>query len=56
MPPNCSDFKEGKVKISAGLCKFHSDVWVKHKKTVLFTSNTKLENKFSKDESMRHEM
>ena len=45
MPPNCSGFKEGKVKVSAGSRKFHSDVWVKYRKTVLFTSNTKLENK-----------
>ena len=45
MPPNCSGFKEGKVKISAGSRKLHSDVWVKYRETVLFTSNTKLENK-----------
>ena len=56
MPPNCSGFKEGKVKISAVLRKLHYDVWVKHRKTVLFTSNTKLENKFSKGESMRYEI
>ena len=56
MPPNCSGFKEGKVKISAGLRKLHLDVWVKNRKTVLFTGNAKLENKFSKGESMRHEI
>ena len=51
MLPNCSGFyKEGKVTISAGLCYFHQDFLVKHRKTVLFTSNTKVENKFSKGE------
>ena len=54
MPLNCSGFKQGKVKISAGLRKLHKDVWVKHRKTVLFTSNTKPENKCSKGESMQH--
>ena len=38
---NISGFKEGKVKTSAGLRKFHYDVWVKHRKNLLFTSNTK---------------
>ena len=51
MLPNCSGFyKEGKVTISAGLCYFHQDFLVKHWKTMLFTSNTKVENKFSKGE------
>ena len=51
MLSNCSGFyKEGKVTISAGLCYFHQDFLVKHRKTVLFTSNTKVENKFSKGE------
>ena len=52
MLPNCSGFyKEGKVTISAGLCYFHQDFLVKHRKTVLFTSNTiKVENEFSKGE------
>ena len=51
MLPNCSGFyKEGKVTISAGLCYFHQDFLVKHRKTMLFSSNTKVENKFSKGE------
>ena len=56
MPPNCLDLKEGKVK------KFQQ-VYVNFiikifgsRKTVLFASNTNLENKFSKGESMRHEI
>ena len=48
MRPNCSGLKEGEVKISADSCNFHKDVWVKQKKTVLFTSNTEVENKFQK--------
>ena len=57
MLPNCSGFyKEGKVTISAGLCYFHQDFLVKHRKTVLFTSNTKVENKNSqKVKSFQHE-
>ena len=51
MLPNCSGFyKEGKVTNSAGLCYFYQDFLVKHRKTVLFTSNTKVENIFSKGE------
>ena len=48
MLPNCSGLKEGEVKISAASCNFHKDVWVKQRKTVLFTSNTEVENKFQK--------
>ena len=55
MPPNCLGLKIGKSKkISAGLRKLHKTFG--SRKTVLFTSNTKLENKFSKGESMRHEI
>lgn len=48
MLPNCSDLKEGEVKISADSCNFHKDVWVEQRKTVLFISNTEVENKFQK--------
>ena len=48
MQPNCSGLKEGEVKISADSCNFHKDVWVKQRKTVLFISNTEVENKFQK--------
>ena len=48
MLPNCSGLKEGEVKISGDSCNFHKDVWVKQRKTVLFTSNTEVENKFQK--------
>ena len=48
MLPNCSGFKDREVKTSADSCNFHKDVWVKQRKTVLFTSNTEVENKFQK--------
>ena len=55
MPPNCLALKEGKVKkfqqVYVNFIKIFGS-----RKTVLFTSNTKLENKFSKGESMRHEI
>ena len=41
MLPNISGFKEGKAKILAGLRNFHEDGWVKHRKPLVFTSNTK---------------
>ena len=47
---------EGKENISTGLRNFHYDIQVKHRKTVLFTSSTKVENKFPKGQSMWHEI
>ena len=55
MPPNCLGLKEGKVEkfqqVYVNFIKIFGS-----RKTVLFTSNTKPENQFSKGESMRHEI
>ena len=55
MPLNCLGLKEGKViKFQQAYVNFIKIFG--SRKTVLFTSNTNLENKFSKGESMRHEI
>ena len=53
---NCLGFKEGKRNISTSLRNFHWSLGQTYRKTVLFTSNTKVENKFPKGQSMWHEI
>ena len=57
MPPNCSGLKERfKQKFQQVYVNFIKMFGSNIGKQCFFTSNFKLENKFSKGESMRHEI
>ena len=53
MPPNCLGLKEGKVKKFQQVYVNFIKIFGSRKTS---TSNTKLENKFSKGDSMQHEI
>ena len=56
MPPNCSGFKREKQTFQQVYVNFIKMFGSNIGKLCFFASNIKLENKFSKSESMRHEI